>query len=172
LYKRSHAAHYFIRNYFYVMVISLKQLSFPRLQNIINGFAASKRMSTSKNILIIDDDHIFIYLTRKVLQTVGNVNEIDVLYSAEEALQFLQYRNMNKLLPDIILLDLNMPGMTGWDFLHQYQSLIRNFHKLPLLYVVSSSIAENDKERALQLKGVNGYIAKPVTADNLRNILL
>lgn len=143
----------------------------PKLQRHVPGDAVSKTMKKQQTILIIDDDDIFIYLTSKVLQGTGKVNTIEVRYSASEALLHLENGHTDKNLPDIILLDLNMPGMTGWEFLSRYQEMAPHFYQFPKLFVVSSSIAENDKQRALNMSCVSGYIAKPVTADSLRQVL-
>jgi CheY-like chemotaxis protein len=126
-------------------------------------------MKTPCNILVIDDDEIFIFLTRKMLQSTGMVESISVCRSATEAIELLQIENNNW--PDVILLDLNMPEMNGWEFLQQYQLLLKHVTTHPRLYVVSSSIAENDTERAKKIKGVDGYIAKPLTGDGIKKML-
>jgi CheY-like chemotaxis protein len=130
----------------------------------------TRTMSTPKNILLIDDDEVFIFLTTKMLQSTGSVGNISVSYSAMEAIHFLEMTD-EKQFPDIILLDLNMPGLSGWDFLDFYGILYPKFRKAPLLYVVSSSIADTDAERALKLPGVNGYIAKPINPDAVQMML-
>jgi CheY-like chemotaxis protein len=126
-------------------------------------------MRTLPHILIIDDDEIFIFLTKKILQSSGMVESISICRSAIEAIELLH--TVEHKWPDLIMLDLNMPGMNGWEFLQHYQSLIPGMKKLPRLYVVSSSIADNDTERARKIKGVDGYIAKPLTTESIREIL-
>lgn len=128
-------------------------------------------MKTKKNVLVIDDDEVFIFLTRRLLQSTNMVGDIHVSYSASEAISFLEMIDDNTKMPDIILLDINMPGMSGWDFLQQYQNIVVHLKQRPQLYVVSSSIADNDTERALNSKGVSGYISKPVNVDLLKKIL-
>lgn len=125
-------------------------------------------MKTLPHVLVIDDDEIFIFLTRKMLQGSGMVERISVCRSASEGIALLQKSNE---WPDMILLDLNMPETNGWEFLQQYQLLIRNLAKRPKLYVVSSSIAENDTERAKTIKGVDGYVAKPLTNENVKLLI-
>lgn len=127
-------------------------------------------MSKPKKILLIDDDEIFIFLTSKMMQSTGKVANISVSFSAMEAIHYLEVID-DKSFPDIILLDLNMPGLSGWDFLEFYSILYPKFRKPPFLYVVSSSIADNDTERALKLPGVNGYLAKPINSDAVKMII-
>jgi CheY-like chemotaxis protein len=130
-----------------------------------SGILIQKSMKTHSNILVIDDDDIFIFLTRKMLQSTGMVESITVCRSATEAIELLHTMDGNW--PDVILLDLNMPEMNGWEFLQQYQLLVKHVKTPPRLYVVSSSIADNDTERAKKIKGVDGYIAKPLTNDRI-----
>ncbi|MCO5949972.1 response regulator [Mucilaginibacter sp. RT5R15] len=72
-------------------------------------------------------------------------------------------------LPEVILLDLNMPVMDGWEFLDE-------FTKVPpakkiIIYIVTSSIDPADVEKAKQYEAISQYIVKPVTVDNLKEIL-
>lgn len=126
-------------------------------------------MKTLPHILIIDDDEICIFLTRKILQSSGMAESISVCRSAIEAIALLH--NEETVTPDIILLDLNMPEMSGWEFLQHYQLLVPGMKKRPKLFVVSSSIAGNDTERANNITGVDGYIAKPLTGESVRLML-
>lgn len=126
-------------------------------------------MKTLPHILVIDDDEIFIFLTRKMLQSSGMVESISVCRSAMEAIEFLH--NTEKEWPNLILLDLNMPEMNGWEFLQHYQSMTCNIKNPPKLYVVSSSIAENDTQRAKNIKGVDGYIAKPLSNEGIKQVI-
>lgn len=149
--------------------MSATQPSLAKTKRLVVNSSKFTAMSKPKNILLIDDDEIFVFLTSKLLQSIGEVGNISVSYSAMEAINYLEMIDQ-KGFPDIILVDLNMPGLSGWDFLEFYSILHPKFKKQPLLYVVSSSIAANDTERALKLRGVNGYIAKPINPDSLKKI--
>ncbi len=71
--------------------------------------------------------------------------------------------------PDVILLDLNMPIMDGWQFLDEFIKIKTN--KKILIYIVSSSIDPADTEKAKKYESVSNFIVKPITVDNLKNIL-
>lgn len=149
--------------------MSLLEITAPQLKHLRANSSNLQAMSTQKNILIVDDDDVFIFLTRKLLQISGKVASINVSYSAEDAIDYLKSNDEKQ--PDIILLDLNMPGMGGWQFLNEYQSILQIINDRPALFVVSSSIAENDEERAMKINGVTGYIPKPITLQNIQQIL-
>jgi CheY-like chemotaxis protein len=125
-------------------------------------------MNKLPSILLIDDDDIFIFLTKKMLMNTGMVNNVNVCRSATEAVRFLEFIDDENKIPDMIFLDLNMPGMNGWQFLESYQAILPKMKKTPLLYVVSSSVAENDCKKAMNIHGVNGYMAKPLQAVQLK----
>lgn len=151
--------------------MSVLQPALPALHRFTVKALINRSMKPLRSILLIDDDDVFIFLTTKMLQGTGKVNNITVSHSVAEGIEFLENHLVNGSMPDIIFLDLNMPGMDGWDFLQYYQSLLSKMKKLPVLYVVSSSIADNDAQRAMKIKGVAGYIAKPVDAEMISKII-
>lgn len=119
---------------------------------------------------IVDDDPIFIFATKKVMQMAGFCNSFMIFRNGKEALDGLTaIVNSGSILPDVLLLDLNMPIMDGWQFLDEFIKI-----KLPrttTIYIVSSSIDPEDMERATQYEQVENYIIKPVTQKSLTEIL-
>ena len=75
-----------------------------------------------------------------------------------------------KNIPEIILLDINMPIMDGWEFLDEFTQI--ETHKLITIYVVSSSIDPADMNRVDNYKSVTNYIIKPISMEILRQIML
>ena len=73
-------------------------------------------------------------------------------------------------LPDLIFLDLNMPGFSGWDFLEEFKRLQSSFRKAINIYIVSSSIDPNDKLNARQYHFLKGFLTKPVKKERLEMI--
>lgn len=75
-------------------------------------------------------------------------------------------------LPDIILLDINMPIMDGWQFIELYSALIEQHPTKEIkLYLLSSSIDLNDHKKAKALSAVNGFIIKPIKKEDLIHCL-
>lgn len=93
--------------------------------------------------------------------------------NGQEAINYISKSLTEKeTLPDVIFLDINMPVMNGWEFLEAYEKLGSKIKKKSKLYVVSSSIDSNDKAKAKKYKTVTDYIIKPVSIDQLKQLLV
>ncbi|GAB4402272.1 MAG: response regulator [Microscillaceae bacterium] len=125
------------------------------------------------NLYVIDDDDIYRLTFTRLLASTGYDKKVYYFEDGEYAIDFLQ-RNIHLVeeLPDLILLDLNMPIMDGWDFIDAFRIL--NLHSIKdiTIYIVSSSVSEEDISKAQLISEVSGYIVKPITKNQLENILL
>ena len=102
---------------------------------------------TKVNVLLIDDDAIYQFVSCKTLEATGYTNKINVCSNGEEAYHFLEENQSNaNELPDVILLDVNMPVMNGWEFLELFQSLKPSLSKEIHLFLVTSSMNDQDRE--------------------------
>lgn len=124
---------------------------------------------TLKLACIIDDDTIYVRLMKKLLELKKLSKEIIVFKNGREAIDFFK-NTAEKKLPELILLDLNMPVMNGWEFLNEYNSIKSTLNISPSLYVVSSSIDPLDSKKAKEISGVEDYIAKPISAEAFEKI--
>ncbi len=124
-------------------------------------------MSPDKLTCIIDDDIIYVNLVKKLIQLKKLCNNILVFKNGKEALDF--FKNSNSI-PDLILLDLNMPIMNGWEFLEKFNPLKKNLDQNTNLYVVSSSINPVDSQKAKSIDGVMDYITKPISLKSFERI--
>lgn len=124
-----------------------------------------------KNVLLVDDDQIFNLLNQKTLQMLGVVGEIHVARNGSEALELInQYYIGSRALPEVILLDLNMPIMDGFGFIEAFHKLnIPNIENT-LIIVVTSSDNPADMKRAKEL-GITNYLTKPLSETALRKVL-
>lgn len=112
-------------------------------------------------IWIVDDDKILTYVLKRMLESVNSFENIEVYHNGKEAYdELIKGRNSPELLPDIILLDLNMPVMDGWQFLDVFETM--TFNKKIILYIVSSSIDSNDHLSAKNYKAVSDFLVKPI----------
>lgn len=117
-------------------------------------------------ILIIDDDEIVLMVERKILQRCGIDKETITFKNGNAALEYLKDQNADQKF--LILLDINMPVMNGWDFLLQMETLNRNENIFVIM--VTSSIDRYDKKLAEKYNTVISFIEKPITADDCKHI--
>ena len=119
------------------------------------------------NVLLIDDDRIFNLLNKKTLERMSMVDEIHIALNGKEALDLINdYFQGSRTMPDIILLDLNMPIMDGFGFIEAFQRLQVNGKHNVRIVIVSSSQDPKDIERAKAF-GIKDYLTKPVTEQQL-----
>ncbi|MBD1396510.1 response regulator [Pontibacter sp. JH31] len=119
-----------------------------------------------RKVFIIDDDEISLYLTSLILESVDYAQEIHTFMTADDAfasLLQLHYSNM----PEVILLDLNMPTKSGWDFLDMLSMYEEKLQNKTCIYILTSSIAECDKSKSETYPLVNGFLHKPLDEDSL-----
>ena len=123
-------------------------------------------------VFIVDDDKIYRYTTEKYIELLKLATKVNTYADGEEALNHIKANLTNTdNLPDIILLDVNMPIMDGWDFIEEYIELNPDLPKNITVYMVSSSIDERDRERAMKIRQVTDYIIKPITEENLVKLI-
>lgn len=114
-----------------------------------------------KHIVIIDDDDISNFVTMKTLECYNIADKITVFDRPLEALNYLK-TNEN---PDIILLDIKMPLMNGFEFIEEFNKL----NSKSIIILLSSSIYSKDKDKAKE-NGV-GYMSKPLKATMFQQYL-
>lgn len=107
-------------------------------------------------ILVVDDEVDTVELIRTILKSEGH--ETIPAYDGRECLNILK-----KEKPDLILLDIMMPGMSGWDVLEK----IREKHKKMKVAFVSIVEVSPERRKSLLNDGLSDYITKPFTADEL-----
>lgn len=129
-------------------------------------------MKNKINFIIIDDDPINNKLCRHIIKnTIGDTDIIDFTLPSK-AVEYVEtttaYDNSQN---PVILLDINMPIINGWDFLELFSEMNEEVRKKYKIYILSSSIDERDVERANEHKHVSGYISKPLTKEKVISIL-
>lgn len=122
-------------------------------------------------MLVVDDDDINIFIIKKVIEKTGY--EVDMISKSngQLAVDYLtSITNNVEIFPHVILVDINMPVLNGWEFLEAYEKLNIQRPKV-YLYMLSSSVYEYDIEKAKSFKSVNGFISKPLTIERLKELL-
>ena len=122
-----------------------------------------------KRVLLVDDDPTCNFICTKCLETLGTVQS-SVALNGKQALDFLLDYKRHPL-PDIILLDLNMPVMGGFEFLNAFRELRIPGQAKVQIVILSSSDDPVDIRKAGEM-GIHHYITKPVSADKLGKVIL
>lgn len=123
---------------------------------------------TKKTIWIVDDDAIYQIIANKIIQRSGMFSAISSFKNGKEAIEYLyNAAASNANLPDIILLDINMPIMDGWEFMDEMGAITSKLQKKISVYIVSSSIAVEDKNKSKSYENILGYLSKPITVNDL-----
>lgn len=125
-----------------------------------------------QKVLCIDDDPISVMLCRKVISRSMFAEETDSANNGESALRYLDElaETQGAVYPQIILLDLNMPIMNGWEFLENYERRFAPLHNDIKIVVLSSTIDPEDVRKTEEFSTVISFISKPVTTSSLHEI--
>lgn len=121
-----------------------------------------------RTIWVIDDDIIYKTIMKKIIQKSEKFSNTFTFSNGEEAINALKnlHKN-NEALPDIILLDIDMPVMDGWGFMVEIALLKPLLQSQISIYISSSSIAIEDKLRAKNNPHILGYMSKPISLEDL-----
>jgi len=121
---------------------------------------------------IIDDDPIFVFSAKKIMQMSNMCNGFLVFHNGHEALSNLKaiISKDSQSLPDVILLDLNMPIMDGWEFLEEFIKIPTQ--KEIIIYIVTSSVDPQDVIKARSYDKVSNYIIKPISMESLKSLMI
>lgn len=125
-----------------------------------------------KSVLIIDNDPIYRTISHKIIEKLDLAETIYVEKNGYTAIQFLTNLIENKSsVPQIILLDIEMPVMNGWEFMDEYCKFENILLQEIDIFIVSSSISQVDKDKANTYSEIKGFISKPLTIETLKSIL-
>ena len=126
-------------------------------------------MKQINSVCLIDDDPVFIFAIKSIFKMSNVCKNFSVYNDGEEAINGLQQTIASgKDIPELILLDINMPIMDGWQFLDEFIKLKTS--KKITLYIVSSSVDPIDFIKAKEYKLVKGFLVKPITMETLMDV--
>jgi len=119
-----------------------------------------------KTCLLIDDNYIDNFVTRRILESSNFAEQIIVRQSPAEAINLLREGTIK---PDVIFLDIRMPLMNGFEFLQEYDKLLIDKKDIKI-FMLSSSLDPTDMKESAGNKYITQFIHKPLTVKALEEI--
>lgn len=114
-------------------------------------------------IVLVDDSEMDILLTKQILKHFISSEKVKSYSDSIEALEYFNSCSIENSLPELIILDINMPGMSGFDILEAIDTYPKEVTKKTRIIMISSSDDEEDIQRSTRFPKVVKYIVKPVS---------
>ncbi|MFD2245476.1 response regulator [Pontibacter ruber] len=129
-------------------------------------------MSPLRKVVLIDDDEVNNFVCESIIKNENFAEEVVSFQCAEEALAHLRSAAHNSpvVFPDLIFLDINMPGMDGWSFIDEYRKLPGEVTKRCCLFMLSSAVDRKDIICAKSHEEVKDFFSKPLSIEILHFI--
>lgn len=130
-------------------------------------------MKKFNNIFVVDDDLVYHFIIKKLFSKCNIDVNTSYFFNGLEAIDDLKNKVATGNVPDLILLDINMPVYDGWQFLEEFRKLKQNLTKDITVYLVSSSndISDLNKSKLYQDE-VKKYYYKPMTQEDFETIFI
>lgn len=127
-------------------------------------------MKQINSVLLVEDNEITNFYNKHLFIKNGFVEDVRIATNGKKALDYLYNLDFGNK-PDLILLDLNMPVMNGFEFLEEYQKLDSDIRDGIIVCVLTTSLHEEDLEKARSYPTISEYCKKPLSAKQIQNIL-
>lgn len=122
-------------------------------------------------ILLVDDDRIFLMICEKLIRLTQFSQDVDVCMNGQEAIDYLLDKSdKGSDLPDVILLDINMPILNGWDFLDEFVHWSTSKDISIPVIIISSTVHSVDTQRAMEYNCIKGFYTKPLSLDDMESM--
>ncbi len=121
-----------------------------------------------KKVLLVDDDDIVNSINSVIIKHAKFANQVESINNVPGAIQLLSEAKSNGETPDVIFLDLNMPGLDGWDFMDEYKKIGMNGSTKVIM--LTSSISLKDEEKAESTEQIAAFISKPLSPELLEQL--
>jgi CheY-like chemotaxis protein len=126
-------------------------------------------------ILLIEDDYLTNIYNKKIIENVHVTRHIEVVEDGLQGLNYLMHQGKfaerEVATPDLILLDINMPKLNGWEFVEEYRKLNGSRRKDMKIVFLTSSPNPDDMKRAQQIPEIAGFEKKPLTKERVVSLV-
>jgi CheY-like chemotaxis protein len=123
-----------------------------------------------KCILLIDDSHDDNFFHEREIIKNNSGSIVVTKNTGMEALEYLKTDKSACVPPDLIFLDINMPGMNGWEFLQEYNNLSTELQSEAVIIMLTTSDNSDDIAKAKTWDIISDYITKPLTKEMMMKI--
>jgi len=128
-------------------------------------------MNTAMRFILVDDDNFNNILHDIMIKsTLGENVAVETFTKPEKVLEFLQENAAEGVDRTVLFLDIDMPKISGWDFLAMYEEFTDEVKMQVSIYVLSISLDHRDSNKAGDNKNVKGFISKPLTSEVIVSI--
>jgi CheY-like chemotaxis protein len=130
-------------------------------------------MQYHSEFLVIDDDEINNYLCKSVIKKVTGNENVQTFTSPELGIEYVEqtFNEEPRGRRAMILLDLNMPNLSGWEVLKRFEKFSDRIKEKCNIFILTSSIDRSDKEKERANEFTHGYIEKPLTPEKISSLL-
>jgi len=122
-----------------------------------------------KSVLLLDDNLATNYFHKKIIEKSNSVERVLEFRSGINALKYLEQDGIEP--PELIMVDINMPIMSAWEFLEKLQKLKKESKIKTKVILLSTSLSPADKEKADKIPLIKEVLLKPLTKDSIHNVI-
>lgn len=134
-------------------------------------------MNKIGKILFVDDDDISLFLNQLLVEQLGVADQVNTFINSEEALQYIVdhysvYASKQEGIPDLIFLDVKMPGLDGFELLTELEKLSNIDRSRFLIVILTASMHSRDKQHAVAYNDyIYEYLIKPLATENITSLV-
>ncbi|MCD6012541.1 MAG: response regulator [Flavipsychrobacter sp.] len=126
---------------------------------------------TKQHFIVIDDSKLDCFIAEKIIRNTGKSESIRSFQVAKDALEYIQNTKPDENAHTVILVDIQMPVMNGFEFVEEFEKLPLHITSHYTIYIISSSINDNDLNRVHNYPSVKQFLNKPINSNNLAILL-
>lgn len=124
-----------------------------------------------QRFIVVDDSKLDCFIAEKIIKNTGKCDSVISFLHAEDALEFVRTDESPQQYPTILLVDIQMPVMNGFQFVEEFEKLPSHVTMRYKVYIISSSINDHDLNRVHNYSSVQQFLNKPLTSNNLSILL-